>query len=146
MEAKTFNEMLNSRSGLLGLSETSSDLRDLLKRERKDICVAEAVALFCYQVRKRVGAYAAALGGLDILVFSGGGIGENAPTIRERICEGLAFLGIVLEKKRNAGNEGVISTDASRVTLRVICTDEERMIAHAVCAFRSWLKIGRTEI
>ena len=110
MSAKQFNEMVNFESGLLGISETSSDMRDLLDRETQDVRAAEAVALFCYQVKKWIGAFAAALGGLDTLVFAGG-IGENAPTVRARICDGLGFLGIELEEKRNAANEGVISTD-----------------------------------
>ena len=128
MSAKQFNEMVNSQSGLLGISETSSDMRDLLDRETQDVRAAEAVALFCYQVKKWIGAFAAALGGLDTLVFAGG-IGENAPTVRARICDGLGFLGIELEEKRNAANEGVISATASRVAVRVIHTDEEWMIA-----------------
>ena len=89
---------------------------------------AEAVALFCYQVKKWIGAFAAALGGLDTLVFAGG-IGENAPMVRARICEGLGFLGIELEETAKRGERGVISTAAGRVTVRVIHTDEERMIA-----------------
>jgi acetate kinase len=132
MGAKQFNEMVNFQSGLLGISDTSSDMRDLLDRESKDVRAAEAVALFCYQVKKWIGAFAAALGGLDTLVFAGG-IGENAPTVRSRICEGLGFLGIQLEEKQNAANEGVISTASGRVAVRVIRTDEERMIAKLVC-------------
>ena len=132
MSAKQFNEMVNFQSGLLGISETSSDMRDLLNRETQDVRAAEAVAVFCYQVRKWIGGFAAALGGLDTLVFSGG-IGENAPAVRARICDGLGFLGIELEEKRNARNEGVISAAASRVAVRVIRTDEERMIAKTVC-------------
>jgi acetate kinase len=132
MSAKQFNEMVNFQSGLLGVSETSSDMRDLLDRETQDVRAAEAVALFCYQVKKWIGAFAAALGGLDTLVFAGG-IGENAPAVRGRICNGLGFLGIELEEKRNARNEGVISAAASRVAVRVIRTDEERMIAKTVC-------------
>ncbi len=93
---------------------------------------AEAVALFCYQVKKWIGAFAAALGGLDTLVFAGG-IGENAPEVRARICDGLGFLGIELEEERNAANEGVISADTGRKTVRVIHTDEELMIAKTVC-------------
>jgi acetate kinase len=116
MSAKQFNEMVNFHSGLLGISETSSDMRDLLDREAQDVRAAEAVALFCYQVKKWIGAFAAALGGLDTLVF-----------------DGLGFLGIELETKRNAANEGVISAAASRVAVRVIRTDEERMIAKTVC-------------
>lgn len=131
MSAAQFDHMVNHESGLLGISETSADLRDLLARETEDVRSAEAVALFCYQAKKWIGAYAAALGGLDTLVFSGG-IGENAPSIRARICEGLAFLGIALNASCNAENAGVISTDTSRVTLRVIRTDEEQVIAHAV--------------
>jgi len=131
MDAKQFNEMVNSQSGLLGMSETSSDMRDLLELEMQDVRAAEAVALFCYQVKKWIGAYAAALGGLDTLVFAGG-IGEYAPTVRARICEGLEFLGIELDEKRNTANEGVISKDATRVAVRVIHTDEEMMIAKSV--------------
>ena len=131
--AEQFNEMVNSHSGLLGMSETSSDMRDLLECETRDVRAAEAVALFCYQIKKWIGAFAAALGGLDTLVFAGG-IGENAPVVRARICDGLGFLGIELEEKRNATNEGVISAAADRVTLRVIHTDEERMIAGMVFA------------
>ncbi|HEY5529639.1 MAG TPA: acetate/propionate family kinase [Thermoleophilia bacterium] len=132
MTAKQFNEMVNFQSGLLGVSETSSDMRDLLEREKQDVRAAEAVALFCYEVKKWIGAFAAALGGLDTLVFAGG-IGENAPEVRARICDGLGFLGIELEEKRNAANEGVISAAASRVAVRVIRTDEELMIAKTVC-------------
>ena len=102
--------MVNFQSGLLGVSETSSDMRDLLDHESQDVRAAEAVALFCYQVKKWIGAFAAALGGLDTLVFAGG-IGENAPTVRARICDGLGFLGIELEEKRNAASEGVISAE-----------------------------------
>jgi acetate kinase len=131
MSTQQFNEMVNFKSGLLGISETSSDMRDLLKCETQDVRAAEAVALFCYQVKKWIGGFAAALGGLDTLVFAGG-IGENAPTIRARICQGLRFLGIELEEKRNAANEGVISA-ASQVVVRVIRTDEEWMIANMVC-------------
>ncbi len=132
MGAKQFNEMVNFQSGLLGISETSSDMRDLLDRETQDVRAAEAVALFCYQVKKWIGAFAAALGGLDTLVFAGG-IGEQAPPVRARICAGLGFLGIELEEKQNAANEGLISAAASRVAIRVIHTDEELMIAKMVC-------------
>jgi acetate kinase len=132
MGAKQFNELVNFQSGLLGISETSSDMHDLLECEAQDVRAAEAVALFCYQVKKWIGAFAAALGGLDTLVFAGG-IGENAPTVRARICDGLKFLGIELEEKRNEANEGVISTAAGRVAVRVIRTDEEQMIAKTVC-------------
>jgi acetate kinase len=129
---KQFYEMVNHESGLLGVSEISSDMRDLLERESGDVRAAEAVALFCYQAKKWIGSYAAALGGLDTLVFSGG-IGENCPSIRARICDGLTFLGIELNEGRNAENAAVISTDNGRVTARVIRTDEELMIARSVC-------------
>ncbi len=131
-DAKRFNEMVNFESGLLGVSETSSDMRDLLDRETQDVRASDAVALFCYQVRKWIGAFAAALGGLDSLVFAGG-IGEKAPVVRARICDGLAFLGIEIVDARNAANAGVISADGSRVAVRVIHTDEEWMIAKTVC-------------
>jgi len=130
--AKQFYEMVNHESGLLGVSETSADMRDLLARESNDVRAAEAVALFCYQAKKWIGSFSAALGGLDTLVFAGG-IGENAPIVRARICEGLGFLGIELNEARNAESAGVISVDAGRATVRVIRTDEELMIARSVC-------------
>jgi acetate kinase len=107
-------------------------MRDLLDCEARDVRAAEAVALFCYQVKKWIGAFAAALGGLDALVFAGG-IGENAPTVRARVCDGLGFLGVELDEKRNVANEGVISSKTSRISVRVIRTDEEWMIASMVC-------------
>jgi acetate kinase len=131
MTTQQFYDMVNHKSGLLGVSETSSDMRDLCAIEATDVRAAEAVALFCYQAKKWIGAYAAALGGLDTLVFAGG-IGENAPLVRARICEGLGILGIELDAPRNAKNSVKISTDASRVTVRVIRTDEELMIARSV--------------
>jgi acetate kinase len=130
--AKKFNEMVNFQSGLLGVSETSSDMHDLLERETEDVRAAEAVALFCYQVKKWIGAFTAVLGGLDTLVFAGG-IGENASVVRARICDGLGFLGIELEEKQNVASAAVISAEASRVAVRVMHTDEEWMIAQTVC-------------
>jgi acetate kinase len=131
MTTKQFYEMVNLKSGLLGVSETSSDMRDLIEREAGDARAAEAVALFCYQAKKWIGSFAAALGGLETLVFAGG-IGENAPLVRTRICEGLGFLGIKLNESRNAKNAAVISAKSTRVTVRVIHADEELMIARAV--------------
>ena len=128
MSAARFQQLVNHESGLLGVSGSSSDVRDLLARERRDPRAADALALFCYQAKKWIGAYAAALGGVDTLIFSGG-IGENAPPLRARICAGLEFLGLTLDQPRNARNAGVISRRSSRVTVRVIRTDEERMIA-----------------
>ena len=124
--------MVHHQSGLLGVSEISPDMRDLLAREAKDVRAAEAVALFCYQAKKWIGAFAAALGGLDTLVFTGG-IGENAFQVRARICDGLQFLGLRLDARRNKASAPVISTRASRVTVRVIRTDEEVTIAKTVC-------------
>jgi acetate kinase len=131
MSIKQYEEMVNFKSGLLGMSETSSDMRDLLECEKQDVRAAEAIALFCYQVKKWIGAFAAALGGLDTLVFAGG-IGENAPTVRTRICEGQEFLGIELNQRCNAEHASVISSDSGRVKVRVIHTNEELMIARSV--------------
>jgi acetate kinase len=128
---KQFNNLINHESGLLGISETSSDMRDLLSRETNDIRAAEAVELFCYQTKKWIGSFAATLGGLDTLVFAGG-IGENCPVIRSRICEGLGFLGIGLNEKKNRKNAPIISKEKKSVAVRVIHTDEEWMIAKTV--------------
>ena len=131
MTVEQFHTMVNQQSGLLGVSETSSDLRDLLASESHDPRAAEAVALFCYQARKWIGSFAAALGGLDTLVFSGG-IGENSAVIRSRICEGLGFLGITVDEAPNRAGAIVISKEGSGVTVRVIRTDEENQIARSV--------------
>ncbi len=138
MTAPQFQQMVNHESGLLGVSGTSSDLRDLCAAEAADVRAAEAVELFCYQVRKWIGSFAAALGGLDTLVFTAG-IGENAPLIRKRICHGLGFLGVELDRKLNAKNAALISPDAGRVKVRVIHTGEEIMIARSVTRI---LKLG----
>jgi acetate kinase len=135
MTVPQFQKMVNHESGLLGISETSSDMRDLVTREAKDIRAAEAVELFCYQAKKWIGSFTASLGGLDTLVFAGG-IGENAPSVRARICEGLGFLGIKLDSARNKGNAAMISTNASAVKVRVIRTDEELMIARSTLRLR----------
>ena len=132
MTTREFFKMANHESGLLGVSETSSDMRDLLAWETQDNRASEAVALFCYQASKWIGAYTVALEGLDTLVFSGG-IGENAAAIRARICERLSGLGVRLDATRNAANAEVISSDYSKVVVRVIRTDEELMIARSVC-------------
>lgn len=131
MTVDRFHRMVNTESGLLGVSETSSDMRDLLKEERNDARAAEAVALFCYHAKKSIGSLAAALGGLDTLVFSAG-IGEHSSVIRARICEGLEFLGVVIDPARNEAGEAVISKEGSRVAVRVIHTDEESEIAGSV--------------
>ncbi len=128
LDAEELDRVVNKRAGLLGVSGTSADMRELLEREDQDKHAAEAVALFCRQARKFVGALAAVLGGLDTLVFTAG-IGENAPPVRGRICEGLEFLGVRVDPDRNARSDAVISPDGAPVTVRVMGTDEERMIA-----------------
>ena len=131
LTAEPFDNLVNHESGLLGVSETSADVRDLLARESVDVRAAEAIDLFCYQAKKGIGAFAAVLGGLDTLVFAGG-IGENAPEIRSRICAGLGFLGITLDEGRNTSSALLISTDQGPTRVRVIQTNEALMIARAV--------------
>ncbi|HTE06333.1 MAG TPA: acetate/propionate family kinase [Planctomycetota bacterium] len=128
LSAEGFAELADRRSGLLGVSETSGDMRELLAREAQDVRAAEAVALFCHHARKAVGALAAVLGGLDTLVFAGG-IGERAPVVRERICAGLQFLGVRLDAGRNEAGAALLSHDGGRVRVRLIRTDEALQIA-----------------
>jgi acetate kinase len=124
----TLDYLVNQRSGLIGVSGSSSDVRDLLGRQSEDPCAAQAIELYCYLARKHLGALAAVLGGLDTLVFTAG-VGTYAPTIRERICQGMEFLGIRLDAQRNAANAAVISAPDSPATVRVMKTDEELIIA-----------------
>lgn len=131
LTADQLDALVNRESGLRGVSETSADVRDLLAREATDPRAAEALAVFCHQARKAVGAMAAALGGLDTLVFAGG-IGENAPEIRSRICTGLEFLGVRLAPDRNAAGAAVVSADGAPAAVRVVRTNEEAMIARTV--------------
>lgn len=133
MDAEAFDHMVNHQSGLLGISEISGDIRILLEREEEDFRAREAIALYCYRVRLAIGAFAAALEGLDTLVFSGG-VGENAPAIRERVCAGLGFLGIELDPARNRAGAPLVSQDGGGVAVRVIKTDEEAVMARAVAA------------
>jgi acetate kinase len=128
LDPAALQKMVNHESGLLGISETSSDVRDLLAREREDVRAAEAIGVFCYQAKKWIAAFAGALGGLDTLVFAGG-IGENSAPIRQRVCEGLQFIGLELDESRNCEHAPLISSAASRVAVRVIATDEESVIA-----------------
>jgi acetate kinase len=132
LNPEQYSHLINHESGLLGISETSSDMRELLKSEPTDSRAAEAIELFCYQTKKWIGSFAAVLGGLDTLIFSGG-IGENNPAIRDRVCRGLLFLGIELDETRNVKNEPIISTEASAVAVHVIRTNEELMMARLVC-------------
>ena len=131
LDPNAFNRLINHESGLLGLSETSADMRELLQIESNDHRASEAIDLFCYQTKKWIGASTAALDGLDTLVFSGG-IGENCYQVRDRICEGLKFLGIEIDEMKNRNNETIISTDHSSVKVYVITTNEEIIIARLV--------------
>jgi acetate kinase len=131
LTARQFNQMVNHESGLLGVSGTSSDMQVLLSLARRDVRAAEAVNLFCYQAKKWICALAGVLGGLDTLVFSGG-IGENSPEIRSRICRGLEFTGIEFDPAKNRATRPVISRAGSPATVRVIRTDEESVIAQSV--------------
>jgi len=131
LSSKEFNHLINHESGLLGVSQTSSDMRELMEVEDTNGNAKDAIELFCYQTKKWIGSFAAALGGLDTLVFSGG-IGEHSPEVRTKICDGLEFLGIELDEIKNMNNEGIISTEKSKVTVRVIKTNEEVMIAKLV--------------
>ncbi len=133
MNAEQFQTMVNHESGLLGVSETSADVRDLLDRELKDSRAREALALFCYQAKKWIGSFATVLGGVDTLVFAGG-IGENAAPLRRRICDGLQFLGIEIDELKNQRNAPQISPDTGAVAVRVIHTDEEIIIADLTAA------------
>jgi acetate kinase len=128
VSAEQMGTLINEKSGLLGLSGLSPDMQDLLAKEKDDAAAAEAIAVFCYQARKQAGAFAAALGGLDTLVFAGG-IGENASVIRERICAGLGFLGVRLDPAANARHADTISSADSTVLVRVIRTNEELIVA-----------------
>ena len=131
LSPEQFNRMVNHESGLLGVAESTGDMRQLLKLSSSDRRAAQAVELFCYSARKWIGAFAAALGGLDTLVFSGG-IGEHQAPVRAQICQGLAFLGIELDPARNTQNAPIITRDGTAVTVRVIPTDEESTIFRAI--------------
>jgi acetate kinase len=139
LSSKELDAILNKQSGLLGVSDISRDMRVLLDSMRTDPRAADAVNLFCYRAKKYIGAYAAALGGLDILVFAGG-IGENAPAVRAQICDGLDFLGIRLDAARNQANADLISSPEASVKVRVIKTNEDLMIALHVAATLGWTK------
>jgi acetate kinase len=137
MSAKEIGTLLNKQSGLLGVSDTSADMRNLLNEVDKDARARDAVDLFCYRAKKYMGAYSAALEGLDLLVFTGG-IGEHAPAVRKQICEGLDFLGIRLDAARNEANGALISSPESRVKVRVIKTNEDLVIARHVVSTLGW--------
>lgn len=134
LDAGKINEIVNKQSGLLGISGKTSDMKQLLEQEDSDDLAKDAVDLFCYQIKKSIGSLAAAMGRLETLVFTGG-MGENAPKIRARICNGLEFLGIKIDETRNVANDRLISTQESQVTILVIHTDEALMIAQNVQRF-----------
>jgi acetate kinase len=144
-DAEQFNTMVNFKSGLLGISGISADMEELLGREADDAKAKDAVDLFCYQVKKSIGGLAAALGGLDTLVFTGG-MGEQAPKIRARVCAGLEFLGIKVEESRNATSAQLISADDGRVAVRVIHTDESSTIAQNVWQLITNKKVVEHEV
>ena len=128
MKPEELTALVNQQSGMLGVSGTTGDMGDLLKAEATDPSAADAVELFCYRAKQYLGSCAAILGGLDILVFTAG-IGEHSAPVRERITAGLEFLGIIVDAERNQRHAPVISTDESPVTVRVIATNEELMVA-----------------
>ncbi len=128
MDAEALRDLLYRRSGLLALAETTSDMQALLAARAEDPRAELAVAVFCHSARKWIGALAAVLGGLDGLVFTGG-IGQHAAVVRAEICATLAHLGIELDAERNSRAEAVISAGGSRCTVRVLATDEERVVA-----------------
>jgi acetate kinase len=130
-DAAKLEKLVDKESGLLGVSETSSDMKTLLEQSDGDPRARQAVEMFCYSVRKQIGALAAALGGLDALVFAGG-IGERSAAVRARICEELGHLGVRLDPGQNAAGAELISADSSACTVRVIVTNEELMIARHV--------------
>jgi len=127
-DAERFNHMVNFESGLLGISETTADMKKLLEIEAEDQRAKDAVDIFCYQAKKSIGSLAAVLGGVNTLVFTGG-MGENAPKIRARVCEGLDFLGISIDTTRNEEGARLISADGSPVGVHIIHTDEATTIA-----------------
>ncbi|HEX3726757.1 MAG TPA: acetate/propionate family kinase [Pirellulales bacterium] len=128
-----FHDMVNHHSGLLGISETTGDMQELLKCQSTDSRAAEAVELFCYQTKKWIGGFVAVLGGLDALVFSGG-IGEHSVEVRRRICNGLEYFGAALDSDANEAGRDLISAQASRVPIYRLATDEELMIARSAAA------------
>src|SRR5262249_41571464 len=136
------DELVNNRAGLLGVSGISPDMRTLLEQRDREPHAAQAVEMFCYQLRKHIAALTSVLGGLDTLVFTGG-IGEHSAPVRWEVCQGLAHLGITLDPDQNAAHAEVISASRSACTVRVIPTNEDLMIARHT---RSLLFYGETGV
>jgi acetate kinase len=132
-DAAGLERLVDHESGLLGVSATTSDMRALLAARATDRRSAEAVELFCYVLRKHIGSLAAALGGIDTLVFTGG-IGERAATVRQETCLGLEHLGIRIDEERNARHDDVISASGSSCAVRIVRTDEDLVIARHTLA------------
>lgn len=132
-DAERLDALLNDESGLLGISGSTSDMKTLLERRAGDSRAAEAVELFCASARKHIGAFAAVLGGLDVLVFTGA-IGERAAAVRWEICRDLGYLGINLDRSRNDADAEVLSSPSATCTVRIVPADEERMIARHTAA------------
>jgi acetate kinase len=132
-DAKRLAELVNLKSGLLGVSGLSSDVKTLLDAREANVDAAMAIEMFCYQIRKSVGTLAAALGGLDMLIFTGG-IGEHAAAVRAEVCAGLAYLGLAIDPRPNDSNEDTISTAGSKCRVRVIPTNENLMVARHTAA------------
>ena len=127
-DVAALERLVDQEAGLLGLSGISADMKTLLALRAREPAAAEAIELFCHQLRKNIGALAAVLGGIDTLVFTGG-IGEHAAPVRWEACSGLEHLGIRLDRERNARHDPVISVEGSACTVRVVPTDEDLMIA-----------------
>jgi acetate kinase len=127
-DAARLAELVNSKSGLLGVSELSSDVKTLLDARAANVDAAMAIEMFCYQIRKSVGALAAALGGLDMLIFTGG-VGEHAAAVRAEVCDGLAYLGITIDSRRNDSSDDTISSVGSKCRVRIVPTNENLMVA-----------------
>jgi acetate kinase len=141
-DTRQIERLVNHEAGLLGVSGLSSDMKTLLDKRDQEPPAAQAVEMFCYQLRKHIGALTAVLGGLDTLVFTGG-IGEHAAPVRWEVCQGLEYLGIQLDPDRNELHADPISTARSRCTVRVIATNEDLMIARHTRAL-IFLRMGKS--
>src|SRR6185295_7653674 len=125
---RSLERLVTREAGLLGVSGTSPDMQVLLAQRASNPDAALAVDMFCYQIRKAIGGLSAVLGGLDTLVFTGG-IGEHAPVVRSEICAGLEYLGITLDPSRNESSAQTVNCPDTHVTVRIVHTNEEQMIA-----------------